>query len=393
MPMAQTANVPIDALPCSIQAGLRVKDVMRDLRTVVPPDAPMSTVVTTMDEQRVPLVAVGNDRTVYGIITDREIVGGLAKHGAGFPSAKAVEIMAPLSPGIEPETPLSEAARTMRAAQMKWLPVTSGPDVISIMTQEELTRAATLPSELGCVGDIMSHDVITLAATAPLLDAARVMNGRDISCIVAVHGDDPVGVVTAKDLRRQFVLDGRMFDDAIVADVMGFPIAHVEPSCPVGEACITMSRANIHRLVVMENGGLRGIVTQTDVVAALDKKRAAEEHLRQQRMASCKAPVFAINLEGITTYVNPAFLKFFGSSRREDFIRRPFLPGQFWADPSDRIRVLSDMERIDLNVQQAKLKAVSNRCVRTVIFSAATRNLRGETVGRQGILWKPNHSA
>ncbi len=340
MPMTPVTHVQVDALPCSIQTGLRVKDVMREFRIVVTPDTPMSVVVATMDEQRVSLVAVGNDRTVCGVITDYEIIGGFARQGAGFPGTKAVEIMAPLSRGIEPDTPLSEAARTMRTARMKWLPVTSGPNVISVVTQEELTRAATLPSELGCVSDIMSHEVVTLAATAPLLDAARIMNRRQISCIVAVHGNDPVGVLTAKDLRRQFVLDRRAFDDAIVADVMGFPIVHVEPGCPVGEACITMGRANIHRLLVMEDGALRGIVTQTDVVTALDEKRTEEDRARQQRLASCQAPVFAVNLEGITTHVNPAFLRFFGCEREDTFVQRPFLPREFWADPADRTRIL-----------------------------------------------------
>ncbi len=85
MRMSPATHVQIDALPCSIQMGLRVKDMMREFPTVVTPDTPMSSVVATMDEQRLPLVAVGNGRTVYGIITDGEIIGGFARQGAGFP--------------------------------------------------------------------------------------------------------------------------------------------------------------------------------------------------------------------------------------------------------------------------------------------------------------------
>jgi CBS domain-containing protein len=59
--------------------------------------------------------------------------------------------------------------------------------------------------------------------------------------------------------------------DITVADFMTEGVVHVTPSTPISEIARTIRVNKIHRILVVENGTLRGIVSTFDLVTLLEK--------------------------------------------------------------------------------------------------------------------------
>lgn len=384
-PAADT-SICVDTLPAFFQTGLQVRDVMTKNQFVVSPETPVLTVAQLMTTDHAPLVAVEDVGKIVAVITEREMARGAARHGSALRSMKASDIMASLPAGVRPECPLSQAAQIMRAERLRWFPVTVGDDVVSLLTQADMTRAATLLPELGDVGSVMSTEIITIDATQPLQEAAKVMSTWDISCLIATHQGKVAGILTEADILRQLAGNDTPWSALTVADVMTFPVVSIEAAYSLSEARAVMDRTRIHRLVVVDQGRPCGLITQTDITRALDRKLQEQEQQRHCRLADSNDAIFIADLCGSTIYVNPAFARLFEHLHPDVFVGRPFLPRSCWDCPSDRESFMAAFESRDLQVQEAHLKTRFADNTPVMVFSTIAKNFRGEVIGRQGII-------
>lgn len=137
------------------------------------------------------------------------------------------------------------------------------------------------------VADLMTAPAITLAPETTLREAARVLAEARISGAPVTRGRELLGVVSVKDFLAALGLPkdappvvlvawtfaGRAcrlegLESEPVTSVMTAPAMTVCPEATAGEAAKLMADKNIRRLPVVENGGLKGIVTHTDLVRA-----------------------------------------------------------------------------------------------------------------------------
>jgi len=126
------------------------------------------------------------------------------------------------------------------------------------------------------VADNMSADVQSVAAAATLHEAARLLAGRPISCLVVVEDDRPVGILSERDVVREVARDPHGWEQRSVREVMTHPLHVTDSGATVAQAIDDLARHRIRRLpVVTREGRLAGIVTQTDLL------RAAHRRLRE----------------------------------------------------------------------------------------------------------------
>jgi len=119
------------------------------------------------------------------------------------------------------------------------------------------------------VAEHMSPHVRTVAATATLHEAARVLAENGISCVVVLEADVPVGILSERDLVRHVAEDPRGWTKRPVRDAMTCPLHFATPDESIARAIDDLSRHGIRRLPVVDAGGdLVGIVTQTDLLRA-----------------------------------------------------------------------------------------------------------------------------
>lgn len=122
------------------------------------------------------------------------------------------------------------------------------------------------------IRDIMQKKVITVESQKSSLDAAKILKEKDISFLVVINQNVPVGIITERDLVRKIVAENKDPSKTPISDIMSHKFRSVEPTTEIEDAVQKMLNYNIRRLVVLENNKLVGVVTQTDLTGYLRSK-------------------------------------------------------------------------------------------------------------------------
>jgi len=114
---------------------------------------------------------------------------------------------------ISADTPITEALRTMRQAEVRRMPVLDEDGkLVGIVSEKDLLVASPSPvssltvSEVHyllnhlLVSELMSRDVITVGPDTPVEEAARIMADYKIGGLPVIEGDRLVGIITETDV-------------------------------------------------------------------------------------------------------------------------------------------------------------------------------------------------
>ena len=122
------------------------------------------------------------------------------------------------------------------------------------------------------VRDIMQKNVITIEKTKKAQDAAIILKDKEISFLVVVNDNKPIGIVSERDIVRKIVADNKESQSTPLETIMSKNFKWVEPNASIESAVQKMLNNNIRRLVVLENDELAGVITQTDLTEFLRSK-------------------------------------------------------------------------------------------------------------------------
>jgi len=104
---------------------------------------------------------------------------------------------------VEPETPLSRLVEMMYETKHLGFPVVERGALVGIVALADIHKISPIDREAMQVRDVMTRNPTTLPPSAPLLDALRVITGKDIGRIpVVADGGALVGIVTRTDVLR-----------------------------------------------------------------------------------------------------------------------------------------------------------------------------------------------
>ncbi len=114
------------------------------------------------------------------------------------------------------------------------------------------------------VGDIVRREPVTVPRDTPIRRAARLMSDEQISSLIITDGSGvPVGIITDRDLRTKVVARERDIDEP-VHTIMSPHLIRVDADEFCFEALLRMIRYNIHHILVVDNGSLKGLVSNHD---------------------------------------------------------------------------------------------------------------------------------
>ena len=142
------------------------------------------------------------------------------------------------------------------------------------------------------IREVMVSQVITCKDTALLGDAAKLMWEHDIGFIPVVSENDGavVGVITDRDGFLTAYFQGKPLWDIPVKTAMSTRIASCRPDAELDEAEQIMSEFQVHRLPVIEDGKLVGVISIKDLArrAAGDANELLEEEVALTLGAICQ---------------------------------------------------------------------------------------------------------
>jgi CBS domain-containing protein len=119
------------------------------------------------------------------------------------------------------------------------------------------------------VGEIMVKDVATISQDEKVTSAAMLMAEKNIGSVLIVDQEDPIGILTEKDLLKKVVALGKDPKNLFVRDVMTTSIISVKPNTSIFDAHGIMHEKKFRRLPVVDHNKLLGIVTETDLSKAM----------------------------------------------------------------------------------------------------------------------------
>jgi len=127
------------------------------------------------------------------------------------------------------------------------------------------------------------REVITLRADETLREAAKLLDERRIGAVVTLDADgEIVGVLSERDVARQFARQGAAAVDMTVAGAMTRAVITISAEASVDEALQLMTDRRIRHLPVVRNNRLTGFVSIGDLV----KWKIAETEAEAEAMKS-----------------------------------------------------------------------------------------------------------
>ncbi len=115
------------------------------------------------------------------------------------------------------------------------------------------------------VRDVMIDKVNSLDSLATIKEAAKLMDDKNIGCIIATRDGLPVGILTERDFVKRIVSKEKPITSPI-EQVMSSPLISIDPDETVWEAAEEMKENHIHKLPVIEDNKVVGIITTSDLV-------------------------------------------------------------------------------------------------------------------------------
>jgi PAS domain S-box-containing protein len=216
---------------------------------------------------------------LVGLLTERDIVRFVAL-GQNFENVKVVDVITqhPITLSYSDFRDVLTVVKLFQKDNICYLPIVNDDgQLLGVVTPESLCRSLQLTDVLRGlrVAEVMGTKVIHAQPTASLYELAQMMVQYGVSSIaIAEEITDnkflPVSIVTERDIVRLQLLTQDL-SSLPVQTAVSVPLLCLSPEDSLWTAHQQMLFWQVQELVVTDDGGeLLGIITQTNLLQALD---------------------------------------------------------------------------------------------------------------------------
>ena len=92
--------------------------------------------------------------------------------------------------------------------------------------------------------------------------------------------NSPVGVLSESDFVKRLAANDKKASAVIISEIMSSNFRWVEPETELEDAIQKMLNNNIRRLVILDDGKLVGVITQTDLTGFLRDKLLVDKTIQ-----------------------------------------------------------------------------------------------------------------
>jgi len=136
------------------------------------------------------------------------------------------------------------------------------------------------------IRDIMQKNVITIEHDKTAHDAACLISEKDISFLVIMKDDVPIGVLTESDFVKRLSASDKKASEVIISEIMSNKFRWVNPETEIEDAIQKMLNNNIRRLLILDDDKLVGVLTQTDLTEFLRNKLLVDQTVKNIQKTS-----------------------------------------------------------------------------------------------------------
>lgn len=130
------------------------------------------------------------------------------------------------------------------------------------------------------VASVMRSPAVVIEADAAVMEALHLMREKGISSILVKPetSEDSYGIMTKRDVISKVVAKGEDPSKVRVREIMSKPVMTVPPEYSLRECSALMIKKGIRRVPVARGGEIIGIVSDTDIFAAVEERGWGPEY-------------------------------------------------------------------------------------------------------------------
>ena len=305
---------------------LTVAEIMTPQPVMAGPEETVSQALSRMRERGISSVMVTppTGGTPYGIVTMRDVIAKIVKFRLDPDAVQVGELTSWRLVTAAPSWSIQEAARSMAQGRVRRLPVFDQETFVGVLSDTDLftalvprheweharlvrkeraIRRADQTTPAGKVRDLMSSPVLTVAGDATVQEAVEKMVASGVASLLVPQDGDPAGgIITKRDVVTKVLAQGADPRTLAAQAVMSAPVLRIEGDASIEECSARMSAEGVRRFPVVLDGEIAGIISDTDILAAV----AAHRWWGQPGRRSPTAHIVADVMHPVTRGVQPA---------------------------------------------------------------------------------------
>jgi CBS domain-containing protein len=118
------------------------------------------------------------------------------------------------------------------------------------------------------ISNFMTLDIKSVPANTSVKDATEIMYENHIPSLLVEENGDIVGIVTFDDIAIALTVYENK-PESQIREIMTSPVVSVKSDSSILNAIELMLKKKIHKLPVIDNGKIRGIISSTDLMVIL----------------------------------------------------------------------------------------------------------------------------
>lgn len=116
----------------------------------------------------------------------------------------------------------------------------------------------------------MIKDVVKIDGSVTAEEVAVIMNERGIGCVIVVQNENPIGIITGRDMLKRVLLESRDPKTTKAFQIMTAPLFFGNPRMSIQDAVQLMNERKIKKLPIIDDEGhLVGMITLTDLARSV----------------------------------------------------------------------------------------------------------------------------
>lgn len=119
------------------------------------------------------------------------------------------------------------------------------------------------------IKEMARTDVVTADPETTTREISRLLEEENVGSVIVTEDQEPVGIVTDRDLALDVIGEGKNSATIAAADVMTEDLFTVETGESIYDVLAGMRERGVRRAPVVEDGELAGIVTLDDFIVLL----------------------------------------------------------------------------------------------------------------------------
>jgi len=244
----------------------KVSEYMDTVVVTVDVNSSMSEILNVLARSSNGRILVLEGEKPISMITTRSIIAAFSEYGLDMFNLKAKDLMSEDLVAISPNTTIMEAIRILINNNIGGVPVLEGNVIRGMFTEREVIKIIANLQFSGIVDSIMNTNLETIPQNSTILDAAKIMNLKNIRRLPIVNEYKMIGIITAADIVKYLDKNKKIGNVLEAGTQNPWTISRYTS---IVDAAKLMRDKRIGTLPVVENNKLVGIVTERDLMYSL----------------------------------------------------------------------------------------------------------------------------